>query len=82
MKFVGFDGKGAIWHEVVLNYHIDEMGFCSGMQLSLSLWAYDNWWWIVVVLYEGRAAGMYQWHRARWGVVIIVDDGTPSLGCA
>jgi hypothetical protein len=42
MKFTGFDGKGAIRHEVILNYHIDEMGFRLGTQLSTSLWATDN----------------------------------------
>jgi hypothetical protein len=42
MKFVGFDVEGEIWHEVILDYHTDEMGFCLGMQLNLSLWAFDN----------------------------------------
>jgi hypothetical protein len=82
MKFVGFDGEGAIRHEIISNYHIDEMGFHLSMQLSSSLWASDNWWCIVVVVDDGGAAGMYQWHRARWGVVIIVNDGMFSLGCA
>jgi hypothetical protein len=31
MKFMGFDGKGAIKHEIILDYHIDEMDFRSGL---------------------------------------------------
>jgi hypothetical protein len=83
MKFMGFDGEGALRHEVVLNYHIDEMGFRLGTQLSMSLQATDSWWCIVVVLYEGWLAGMRQWHvhRARQGFAFIVDDGTPRLRC-
>jgi hypothetical protein len=42
MKFVGFDVEGEIWNEVVLDYHIDEMGFCLGMQLSSSPGAFDH----------------------------------------
>jgi hypothetical protein len=81
MKFVGFDGKGAIWHEVVLNHHIDEMGFRLSMQLRSSLRKSDNWWCIVIVVDDGRAAGMYCWHRASWGVIIILNDGMFSLWC-
>jgi hypothetical protein len=82
MKFVGFDGKGAIWHEVILNYHINEMRFCSSVQLSLSLRASDNWWCIVIVVDDGGAAGMYHWHRVSWGILIIVNYGTFSLWSA
>ncbi len=81
MKFVGFDGEGVIWHEVVLNHHIDEMGFLLGMQLSLSSRASDNWWCIDIVVDDGKAAGMYSWHRVSWGVIIIVNDGMVSLWC-
>ncbi len=59
MKCVGFDGEGEIRYDVVLNYHIDEMGFHSGTELSSSLWASDSWWCIVVLLYESWPAGMY-----------------------
>ena len=67
MKFVGFDGEGAIQHEVVLDYHIDEMGFRSDTQLSLSLQAFGNWWCIVIVVDDGGVACMYCWYRVRWG---------------
>ncbi len=53
MKFVGFDVKGEIWHEVVLDYHIDEMGLRLSTQLSLSPRAFDNRWCIVVVVDNG-----------------------------
>jgi hypothetical protein len=82
MKFVGFDGKGEIWHEVVLDYHIGEEGFCLGTQLSSSLGACDNWWCIVIVVDYGGAARMYCWYRVRCGILIIVNDGTSSLWCS
>jgi hypothetical protein len=44
MKFVGFDDKGEIGNVVILDYHIDEMGFGLSVQLSLSLRASDHWW--------------------------------------
>jgi hypothetical protein len=53
MKFVGFGVKGEIWHEVVSDYHIDEMGFCSDPQLSSSPQAFDNRWCIVIVVDDG-----------------------------
>ncbi len=58
MKFVRFDVKGEIWNEVVLDYHIDEMGFRLDMQLSSSLRVFDNQWCIVIVVDDGRAACM------------------------
>jgi hypothetical protein len=79
MMFVGFDVKGEIRHQVILNYHIDEMGFHSGTQLSSSLWVFDNWWCIVIIVDDGGASRMYCWYRVRWGIVIIVNDGTSSL---
>jgi hypothetical protein len=82
MKFVGFDGKGAIWHEIGWNHHIDKVGFCLGTQLSLSSRASGNWWCIIILVDDGGVAGMYRWHRARWGIVIIINDGTFSLWCS
>jgi hypothetical protein len=82
MKFVGFYGKGAIRHEVILDYHIDEMGFRLGTQMSSSPWAFGNWWCIVTVADDGVVACMYRWYRARWGIIIIVNDDTSSLWCA
>jgi hypothetical protein len=81
MKFAGFDVKGEIWHEVILDYHIDEMGFRLGMQFNLSSWAFGNWWCIIIVVDDGRTACMYCWYRVRWGVIIIVNDDTSSLRC-
>jgi hypothetical protein len=81
MKFVGFDGKGAIWHEITLDYHIDEMGFRSGTLLSVSPRVFGNWWCIVIVLDDGGAGIMYCWYRGGWGVIIIVNDSTTSLWC-
>jgi hypothetical protein len=55
MKFVGFDIEGEIWNEVVLDYHIDEMGFRLDMS---SLRVFDNQWCIVIVVDDGGAARM------------------------
>ncbi len=78
MKFMGFDDKGEIWNEVILDYHIDEMGFHLSVQLSLSLQASDHWWCILIVVNDGRAAHMYCRNKVRWGI-IIVNDGMSSL---
>jgi hypothetical protein len=81
MKFVGFDVDGEIWHEVILDYHIDEMGLHLIMQLSSSPRAFDYWWCIIITMDDGGAARMYCWYRMRWGIIIIVNDGTSSLWC-
>jgi hypothetical protein len=78
MKFVGFDGEGSIWHEVILDYYIDEVGFRSGMQLSLSWRAFGNWWCIIIIVDDCGVACMYYWYR----VIIIVNDGMFSLWCS
>ncbi len=82
MKFVGFDDKGEIGNVVIVDYHIDEMGFSSSAWLSLSLWVSDHWWRIVIIVNDGKAApmSMYMGNRVRW-CIIIINDGTPSLRC-
>jgi hypothetical protein len=82
MKFVGFDGKGEIWHKVILDYHIDEMGFLSGTQSSSSSWAFDNQGCILIAVNDGEAPGMYCWYSVRWGLISIINDGTSSLWCS
>jgi hypothetical protein len=72
MKFLGFDDEGEIENVVVLDYYIDEMGFCSSAQLSLSPWVSDHWWCIVIVLNDGGATNMYCRNKVRWCAIIIM----------
>jgi hypothetical protein len=80
MKFVGFDDKEEIWNEVILDYHIDEMGFRLSAQLSSSPRASDHWWYAAIIGNDGRAARMHCRNTERWGV-INVNDGASSLRC-
>ena len=80
IKFVGFDVEGEIWNEVVLDYHIVEIGFRSSAQLSANRWASGQWWCIVIVVNDGGAAHMYWRNKVRWGVIII-NDATSSVRC-
>ncbi len=72
MKFVGFDDEGEIGNVVILDYHIDEMGFRLRVQLSLSPWASDHLWCIVIVVNDGRATRMYCRNKVRWCIIIVM----------